>query len=169
MYCPRCSQQQLQDEVRFCSRCGFQLVAVSQLLKTDGVASEKLPLIKRPELRKRAKQIFFSFCLLVVSFPLMGLIDPYFPFLSPFILAVPFIIFLVSLIQTIYYVIFGESLLPIKNQSFAFNENGQQLNYQSAQSLALETSSFDTSEFIQPPSITEPTTNLIKNEERKAN
>ena len=32
MYCPKCSQQQLSDEVRFCARCGFQLDALKILL-----------------------------------------------------------------------------------------------------------------------------------------
>ncbi len=32
MYCPKCSQQQISDEVRFCPRCGFQLDALKMLL-----------------------------------------------------------------------------------------------------------------------------------------
>lgn len=35
MYCPKCSQQQASDHVRFCSRCGFQLNIVKELLATD--------------------------------------------------------------------------------------------------------------------------------------
>jgi hypothetical protein len=35
MYCPKCSQRQLSDETRFCSRCGFQLDAVKTLLAED--------------------------------------------------------------------------------------------------------------------------------------
>lgn len=37
MYCPKCSQSQVSAEVRFCSRCGFPLVAVGELLMTGGV------------------------------------------------------------------------------------------------------------------------------------
>jgi hypothetical protein len=37
MFCPQCGQQQVSDEVRFCSRCGFQLEAVTGLMKTRGV------------------------------------------------------------------------------------------------------------------------------------
>lgn len=32
MFCPKCGQQQVSDEVRFCSRCGFQLEVVKTLL-----------------------------------------------------------------------------------------------------------------------------------------
>lgn len=40
MFCPNCSQQQVSDEVRFCSRCGFPLGGVSKLLAVGGVLSE---------------------------------------------------------------------------------------------------------------------------------
>ena len=32
MYCPKCSQEQISDEVRFCPRCGFQLDALKLML-----------------------------------------------------------------------------------------------------------------------------------------
>lgn len=38
MFCPKCGQQQTTDGVRFCSRCGFQLEVVKELLATDGAA-----------------------------------------------------------------------------------------------------------------------------------
>lgn len=37
MFCPHCSQQQVSAEVRFCSRCGFPLEGVAQLLANGGV------------------------------------------------------------------------------------------------------------------------------------
>ena len=37
MYCPRCSHEQVAEETRFCSRCGFPLTIVSQLVANDGV------------------------------------------------------------------------------------------------------------------------------------
>jgi hypothetical protein len=36
MYCPKCSQQQISDDIRFCSRCGFQLNIVKALLADNG-------------------------------------------------------------------------------------------------------------------------------------
>jgi hypothetical protein len=36
MFCPQCGQQQVSGEVRFCSRCGFQLGGVSGLLASGG-------------------------------------------------------------------------------------------------------------------------------------
>ncbi|HZH32097.1 MAG TPA: zinc ribbon domain-containing protein [Pyrinomonadaceae bacterium] len=37
MYCPKCGQSQVSADVRFCSRCGFPLVVVGDLLLTGGV------------------------------------------------------------------------------------------------------------------------------------
>lgn len=37
MFCPQCSQQQVSDEVRFCSRCGFPLDGVAALLAKGGI------------------------------------------------------------------------------------------------------------------------------------
>ena len=37
MYCPKCGQSQVSADVRFCSRCGFPLVVVGDLLATGGV------------------------------------------------------------------------------------------------------------------------------------
>jgi hypothetical protein len=36
MYCPKCGQSQVNDGVRFCSRCGFLLEGVSNLLASAG-------------------------------------------------------------------------------------------------------------------------------------
>ena len=168
MYCPKCSQQQFPEEVRFCSRCGFQLVGVSQLLQTDGMAfiqpnyqKERLPLIKRQEIRKGAKLIFLSFFSIIPFFIAAVIIDSVVP------LIIPVITFLVGLAQILYYFLFGETILPIKNkdQSFAYNEYQHQANLQLVQSLpfSLESRSLNTSEFVQPPSITEPTSNLARN------
>jgi hypothetical protein len=37
MYCPKCSQQQSSEEMRFCSRCGFPLAGVELLLESGGI------------------------------------------------------------------------------------------------------------------------------------
>ena len=36
MHCPRCGQQQVSDQTKFCSRCGFQLGLVGELLEHGG-------------------------------------------------------------------------------------------------------------------------------------
>ncbi len=41
MYCPKCSQQQVADEMRFCSRCGFPLSGVRELVASGGAPVER--------------------------------------------------------------------------------------------------------------------------------
>lgn len=38
MYCPQCGQQQISDQVRYCSRCGFLLETVAAVLSARGMA-----------------------------------------------------------------------------------------------------------------------------------
>ena len=43
MYCPQCGQQQpVSGDTRFCSRCGFQLTAINELLASGGVPSSAM-------------------------------------------------------------------------------------------------------------------------------
>lgn len=41
MHCPKCGQQQVSDEMRFCSRCGFALGIVTELIRTGGTLPER--------------------------------------------------------------------------------------------------------------------------------
>lgn len=36
MHCPRCGQQQVSEDIKFCSRCGFPLSLVSEILARGG-------------------------------------------------------------------------------------------------------------------------------------
>lgn len=36
MYCPICGQQQASDAIRFCSRCGFALAGIAQVVANNG-------------------------------------------------------------------------------------------------------------------------------------
>lgn len=47
MHCPRCGQQQVSDQTKFCSRCGFQLGLVSELLANGGFLPQLAELNKR--------------------------------------------------------------------------------------------------------------------------
>ena len=54
MYCPKCGHQQVSDDMRFCSRCGFQLTGVAELLvknelgpPASGQLEKRFPRISR--------------------------------------------------------------------------------------------------------------------------
>jgi hypothetical protein len=167
MFCPNCSQQHLPNEVRFCSRCGFNLAAVSQLFNNNGmnfvqpaVSKEKLPLIKRQEIRTGAKLIFASFFLFVPCLILAGIFDSGLP-----LVLIP-LTFLLGLAQIIYYFFFGESILPLnkQNQSFELSENTYPYNFQPTNNLPfsfMDSHGVNTNEFIPRESVTKKTSNLF--------
>lgn len=43
MHCPKCGQQQISDQTRFCSRCGFLLTGIAQVVANDGIVPVQAP------------------------------------------------------------------------------------------------------------------------------
>jgi hypothetical protein len=59
MHCPRCGQQQVSIETKFCNRCGFQMHLVSELLAHDGTLPQLASLSgNRPFFNKKNGVIF---------------------------------------------------------------------------------------------------------------
>ena len=61
MHCPRCGQQQASNDLKFCSRCGFQLHLVAEILQNNG----HLPILdeitaKSPRFFTRRNGVVFS-------------------------------------------------------------------------------------------------------------
>lgn len=168
MFCPKCSQQQPSDEVRFCSRCGFQLEVVAELLQNGGTLATDLDktkqiggVLKRKEVRSGAKIIFLSF---IITIPCVML--SYF-FDSPIPLIIGFLTFLIGLAQILYFFIFGESILPQEKQNqLVRKESVRQLN-SASEEQPIPISVFDskpiiTAELKPQLSVTEQTTNLLE-------
>jgi len=167
MYCPRCSQQQVTDDVSFCSRCGFQLGVVKELLVTDGALPARAIDLQsgflspgRKSARLGAKLIFFS----LISLPLFFALS--FTFDSPVPFWPPALIFFAGLTSLLYARIFGEDILPSKQETqsalFERSVSAPKLPLQSGASRGeLGAVRVNTAEMIQPPSITEHTTNLL--------
>jgi hypothetical protein len=166
MYCPRCGQQQVSEEVRFCPRCGLSLAAVPTLLAgVEAPAAEGAPggggrTRKRAQTRRGAKIMFFSAVLAPVFFALC------FPFDSPVPLIVPLTVFLVGLAWTLYFVLFGEDLHDARP------EGGREGLREGRGARALPPAAFvpasgfggrraQTADMAQPPSVTEQTTRLL--------
>jgi uncharacterized protein with PQ loop repeat len=61
MHCPRCGQQQVTNDTKFCSRCGFQLGLVAELLNNGGFLPQLAELYKSKSTRfTRKNGIIFS-------------------------------------------------------------------------------------------------------------
>ena len=75
MHCPKCGQQQVSDEIRYCSRCGFLLTAVSAVVANNG----ELPVTAAADPRKDSprrrgiKQGAFIFFLAFLVVPLLAM------------------------------------------------------------------------------------------------
>lgn len=72
MYCPQCSQEQVSEEMRFCSRCGFPLGIVAQLVRNGGALAGFDPEAKR-RLSPRQKGVRWGAILMILSVLLVPL------------------------------------------------------------------------------------------------
>jgi hypothetical protein len=168
MFCPRCGQQQVSGEVRFCSRCGLSLASVPALLAgfeasapegTAGGGRWK----KRKQIRRGAKIMFFSAVLFPIFFGLAIAAD------SPGPLIVPLTVFFAGLAWLLYFVLFGEEAA----QESA--GKGREVLRESRNAPSLPPATFvpasgfgarrtHTADMAQPPSVTEQTTRLLDEE-----
>ena len=72
MFCPRCGQERTSQATSFCSRCGFLLTGVSELLLSGGSALKE----EGESPRSRGIRIgIFMLLLLTVVAPILGMIS----------------------------------------------------------------------------------------------
>ena len=171
MYCPRCGQQQISDEMRFCSRCGLPMSGLAEWLAGGAVpvtqaAETKAPARspRRKGVRRGAKVMFLS-----------GVLFPFFLALSLAVdeggpLIFPVLIFFVGLAMMLYSRLFVEDIPSIQGQQVQTSRFGAM----SGASALPPSSSIPiqgpgnfagqqvrTNELAQPPSVTEHTTKLL--------
>ena len=172
MFCPKCSQQQFSEDVRFCSRCGFQLHIVAQLLETNGALvgfgpneGEKRTFFRRITSSAGSKVMFVSFVLFIFVFFLAAVAD------APEFLIFPFLLFVIGLAMLAYNLIFGGKT-PAKAEKFSEYQKNltpaqRQEKLPPMQSVpvsAYESPRRHTNEMVPPPSVTEPTTKLLESD-----
>jgi len=179
MYCPKCSQQQVSDEIRFCPRCGFQLGAVKLLL------SENQNLLVIPEqqqqiINTRKRDILLGSTIMLVGAILIALLmvsewsgTPWQAVIIPLLLLW---VAIVSVLLLSEHAVREVKKLFSKNDSALPSEDDSNLITQvnaAARNPALPpiynapVSEFgslrvNTAELAQPLSVTEHTTNLLE-------
>ena len=161
MFCPRCGQQ-LSGDVHFCSRCGMQLDAIKDLITTNGLLPDAANPIeispRRKGIRLGGKFIFWS----IGTLPLIIILASSMRHGENWGL-VPFTLFLIGLLQIVYSWLFKENKqAPAKKIAWS-NKQPAQIPPGSPLFIATPTPA-DTGEIINPPSITENTTNLLRDE-----
>lgn len=165
MFCPKCGFEQSAENVRFCSRCGFSLAELPRLLLTDGlseVATTGSPtdhsLYRRITARVGAKVVFFSIFTIPVAFFLAYMFD------SPGPLLIWAAVFLLGWAEIAYGQIFGRKPQPepLTADQLAGSPEKRELRPASPPLSWAHGKPIDTAEMIQPPSITETTTKLLR-------
>ena len=165
MYCPGCGYQTAAGQVRFCPGCGFRLDGVTELLAREGepVGGQSelaLPLSERQQgIRLGVKLILLSVVLFPIFVGLSVLFD------SPGPLMPPVTIFLAGLGWSLYSALFGDQSLPA--QQAQIQSRPRELFMPERQSVQTTGSMAErpaVRQAIPPASVTERTTNLLKDE-----
>jgi hypothetical protein len=168
MYCPQCSQEQLTEQMRFCSGCGFPLVIVSKLIANGG-ALPGFDTEGNRQLSPRERGVRWGSLLMIASavlFPIVLLLTAMKHDSAVLFLPV-FLLFLGGLARLLYAVL-RQSTIPQKTMSPATGWS-QQLNSRPQPHLPAHQKvpvpiwrpAIDTSEMAQPPSVTDNTTRLL--------
>src|SRR4051812_19846210 len=79
MHCPQCGQQQVSEVTRFCSRCGFPMDGVAQLLASGGImqAYQSGEAAERSPKWKGVRQGVILLMIGVLLVPLMGVFSAF--------------------------------------------------------------------------------------------
>ena len=79
MYCPRCGQEQISSELRFCSRCGIPLNLITEVVAHNGSLPQLEEAVKNKTLFTRRNGLIFSLfwflIFVLVLTPLFGIAD----------------------------------------------------------------------------------------------
>ena len=164
MYCPKCGQQQISDEMRFCSRCGLALSGLAEWLAGGGLPAQHDVEVqisptspRRKGIKRAAKLMFFS----GVLFPIFIAISIAVEHGAP--MMIPALVFFVSLVMMLYARLFSDKTAPITNQTTISGSTRSSLP--PATSIPINSrQQVRTNELAQPPSVTDHTTRLLDNE-----
>jgi hypothetical protein len=180
MYCPQCGQQQASGVVRFCSRCGFPLDGVIQLLGTGGMmpvyhqSDEPIQISPR---RKGVKQGAILLLSGAVIVPILGVLASFSNAAFPQILAAlaAIICFIGGPFRMLYAGLFEEGA-PRRYPSYgpppvaAPQQFGPPRQHTQLPPPAPVRPPVwrkpNTAELANPPSVTENTTRLLDKEDR---
>jgi hypothetical protein len=119
MYCPKCSQQQVSEGVSFCSRCGFLLTGVAEVVENNGIlprtSKQAAKNLSTPR-KKGFKQGLFALLLLILTSPILLIIGKEIELHPAPLFLTIFILFIGCIIRMIYAAMF-ESNEPLASES----------------------------------------------------
>ena len=171
MYCPQCSQEQVAEEMRFCSRCGFPLTIVSQLVKSGGALAGFDPEGK-PQLSPRQRGARKGILMLIISAVLVPIVTLMTETKGDFfVLFLPVVMVFVYGLARLLYAYLLEQGTPPRNES-SLAAKTKQLHDAHRPALPIGQNipitnwklPVNTSEMAQPPSVTDNTTTLLNDQ-----
>jgi hypothetical protein len=182
MHCPQCGQQQASSEMRFCSRCGFPLGGVVELLAQGGVLRSGGDELREQSLsprRKGVKQGVVMMLLGTVIVPVLGILNSYQEqtTLLEVLVAVSAVIFFAGGLMRILYALLFESsarnvnldapasISPVTTAELGAATRVSALPpAQNRPAANFTPRRVNTAELVRPPSVTEHTTRLLDEE-----
>lgn len=195
MHCPRCGQQQASEEIRFCSRCGFPLGLVSEVLAHGGFLPQLADLHKTKSIWTKKNGVMFSvfWCIffVLIATPFWGIMGVEEMAAISAILG----IFggLMLLIGSLVFLRSSKEFQPTTNSPMVTNQNinitNQPNHLQQPQNLygsnahqalppqqSIPVSSYippkpgswkETNDLVEPNSVTDETTKILSNKETR--
>lgn len=167
MYCPNCGQQQVSEEMRFCSRCGLALSGLTEWLAGGLLVRRNeetpVPSRKRKHIRRAAKMMFFSGVLIPIGILISIGIDEPGPLFFP-----PLLLF-IGLMWMLYARLFIEDRADVNQfaQPPLFAPATARVTLPPASNMPMPDIGrprVRTNEIAQTPSVTEHTTRLLDND-----
>ena len=181
MHCPKCGQAQISDETRFCSRCGFLLTGVYEVVANGGVLAKNSAIsaagASTSPRNRGLKQGLFIFLLSFLIVPIIAILtiaagaEPYAVVISAILLGVG------GLLRSLYALLFQSNVPAGTNQLAGTESAGYFQADMHAASLpghqSVPASAYtspagnwrDTSDLqATPPSVTDSTTKLLQKE-----
>lgn len=179
MHCPRCGQQQISDETRYCSRCGFLLTAIAAVVANEGELPEPSAVAGNMDSPRRRgiKQGIFILLLAILIVPLAAMFHLA-TGTEPFLVAISAILLVAGgLLRTTYALMFEASAgggiyqegeaKPKKDRRFGRSSKTPELSAPAASVYSAPGAGVwrDTNELATVPgSVTDTTTKLLPNE-----
>ena len=179
MYCPKCSQQQTSDEMRFCSRCGFPLEGVALIINNDGMVPVLANVPDQKVCSSRGKMIRESIYLTLIAWAITLIATLAFDASGPWEVTAKvagilfFLVGLIGLLRFIYAFVFVRDTAPALAQPSAIprtpgsvmNETARAaLGHQKGIPVSDYPRRTHTKEMVAPPSVTENTTRLLQDQ-----